>query len=61
MISVGTFEDPETSSPVYDEVAGIRFVRNVQDHLDGARDPKYDEDENENEGGEDENEGGEDE
>jgi hypothetical protein len=40
LISAGAFEDPDTSSVVLDEVAGIRVGDDVQNYLDGARDPK---------------------
>jgi hypothetical protein len=40
LTSAGAFEDPDTSSVVLDEVAGIRVGEHVQNYLDGARDPK---------------------
>ena len=40
LIQSGIFEDPDTSSIIRDEVAGIRITRNVKDHLDGERDIK---------------------
>ena len=43
LINDGSFEDPFTSSLVYDEVAGVRVTERVQDHLDGERDAKGDE------------------
>ena len=46
-ISVGGFEDPDTSSIVHDEVASIRVAGYVQDHLDGMRDVKEDEESSE--------------
>ena len=45
LMDAGMFEDPETSSLVYDVVAGIRVTEHVQAHLDGERDSKEDEDE----------------
>lgn len=47
LIDAGAFEDPDTSSVVLDEVAGIRVVEHVQDHLSGARDVKVDDKEEE--------------
>ena len=52
LMDAGMFEDPETSSLVYDVVAGIRVTEHVQAHLDGERDSKEDEDEDEDEDGE---------
>ena len=49
VISAGTFEDPDTSSVVHDEVAGIRISQQVQEYLDGARDTKEDDEEQEQE------------
>ena len=43
LINIGSFEDPFTSSPLHDEIAGIRVAARVQDHLDGERDAKGDE------------------
>lgn len=43
LIAAGVFEDPDTSSPVHDEVAGIKLAGHVQDYLDGLRDSKLDE------------------
>lgn len=40
LVSAGSFDDPDTSSVVWDEVASIRIVQNVQEHLDGSRDAK---------------------
>lgn len=54
LISVGTFEDPDTSNVIYDEVAGIRVVENVRDHLDGVRDTKEDEEDDQDKESEDE-------
>ena len=42
LISAGVFEDPDTSSTVHDEVAGIRISEHVQGHLDGVRDTEED-------------------
>lgn len=44
LINAGVFEDPDTSSLVHDEVAAIKVVEHVQDHLDGMRDAKPNED-----------------
>ena len=54
LITAGAFDDPGTSSDVYDKVAGIRVTETVQRHLEGERDPKEsndsdDEDEEKNE------------
>ena len=43
----GVFEGPGTSSPVPDEVAGIRLTGLVRAHLAGERDTAEDEDEDE--------------
>ncbi|MCJ1455417.1 hypothetical protein MMC28_005772 [Mycoblastus sanguinarius] len=43
LISAGVFEDPDTSSIVHDEVAGIRVAEYVQGHLDGVRETRKDE------------------
>ncbi len=53
LVSTGIFEDPDTSSVVLDEVAGIRVTGYVQDHLDGVRDPKIDKESTERAGKED--------
>ena len=53
-INAGIFEDPGTSSAIYDEVAGIRVVGHVQDHLDGVRDAQEDEEDTEGAGEEEE-------
>lgn len=50
LIRSGAFEDPDTSSIVYDEVASIRLIEHVQDHLDGARDAKEDKEDEEGSG-----------
>ncbi|KAF6227153.1 hypothetical protein HO133_008595 [Letharia lupina] len=50
LVSAGIFEDPDTSSVVHDEVAGIRVAELVQGHLDGMRDSKVDEDSRERAG-----------
>ena len=52
LINAGVFEDPDTSSVVLDQVAGIRVTEHVQAHLDGERDSK-EEEESEDEEGED--------
>lgn len=44
LIDAGTFDDPDTSSPVHDQIAGIKITEQVQDHLEGQRDTKADED-----------------
>ena len=54
LINAGIFEDPDTSSIVYDEVAGIRVIEHVQGHLDGVRDIKEDEESTERAGEEEE-------
>lgn len=50
LINADVFEDPDTSSIVHDEVAGIRVTDHVLDHLDGARDAKKDEENRERAG-----------
>lgn len=47
LIQSGIFEDPDTSGIIRDEVAGIRITRNVKDHLDGERDVKEQDEEDE--------------
>jgi HNH endonuclease len=51
LIRAGTFQDPDSSSVVHDEVASIRCTELIRDHLEGARDVKVkdkdDEDEDE--------------
>ena len=54
LVSAGIFEDPDTSSIVHDEVAGIKVTELVQGHLDGVRDTKKDEESTERAGEEDE-------
>ena len=44
LIDSGVYEDPATSSVVYDEVAAIRVTELVQRHLGGTRDVEIDED-----------------
>lgn len=43
LIRAGTFEDPDTSNIVNDEVASIRVIEAVQRHLEGERDIMEDE------------------
>lgn len=45
LVSAGSFDNPDTSSVVWDEVASIRIVQNVQEHLDGSRDAKEEDEE----------------
>ena len=52
LVNAGVFEDPDTSSVVLDQVAGIRVTEHVQARLDGERDIK-EEEESEDEEGED--------
>ena len=40
LIAAGLFEDPETSNALIDEVAAFRITQDIQDYLDGARNPK---------------------
>ena len=40
MMNAGAFEDPDSSSAVYDTVASIRVTEAVQRHLGGERDFK---------------------
>ena len=54
LVSAGVFEDPDTSSIVHDEVAGIKVTELVQGHLDGVRDTKKDEESTERAGEEEE-------
>ena len=54
LINAGVFDDPATSSVVYDEVAGIRVTETVQRHLEGERDPMKGEDSDEEDEEEDE-------
>ncbi|KAL8903424.1 MAG: hypothetical protein Q9171_007408 [Xanthocarpia ochracea] len=52
LIEAGAFEDPDSSSKVADEVACIRVTEKIEDHLSGDRDPKSeDEDEDDEETG----------
>ena len=50
LMTAGGFDDPATSSVVYDEVAGIRVTETVQRHLEGERDPMEGEDSDKEEG-----------
>jgi hypothetical protein len=40
LIQAGIFEDPDTSTPVLDELANTRFMQLVRGRLDSLRDPK---------------------
>ena len=40
LISAGAFEDPDTSSDVYDTIAGVRVAEVIQKYIDGERDCK---------------------
>ncbi|KAL8912926.1 MAG: hypothetical protein Q9172_007394 [Xanthocarpia lactea] len=52
LIEAGAFEDLDSSSKVADEVACIRVTEKIEDHLSGDRDPKSeDEDEDDEETG----------
>lgn len=53
LMAAGSFEDPETSSSLHDEMAGMEVIEHVQNHLDGIRDDKLKEDESEEESEED--------
>lgn len=39
LLNAGGFDDPDTSSRVTDELSALRVRRNMESHLDGARDP----------------------
>ena len=54
LIVAVVFDDPATSSVVYDKVAGIRVTETVQRHLEGERDPMEGEDSDEGDEEEDE-------
>ena len=56
LIRAGAFEDPDSSSDVYDTVAGVRVAEVVQSHLDGERDYKKGEGSDESESEEEEEE-----
>lgn len=52
LIHAGIFEDPDTSSIVDDELAKIRITEHVENHIEGARDEKEVDTEEESDEGE---------
>ena len=49
LVRAGTFEDPDSSSVVHDEVASIRCTELIRDHLERPRDVKVKDEEDEDE------------